>query len=390
MRYDAVIVGAGYCGAVTARCLADYGKQVLVLEKRDHISGNAYDYLDENQVLRHEYGPHIFHTDSKQAVDFLSRFTDWFPYEHRVLGYLEGKLVPIPFNLTSIEMLFQREKADHLKQVLIDAYGMDQKVPILELRKNEDPEIRELADYIFEHVFKYYTMKQWGYTAEEIDPAVTGRVPVLVSYDDRYFRNRYQQMPKKGYTAMFQRMLNHPGIHLELGTDSSSRLQVDPAQKKVFLDGQEYPGTVVYTGLVDDLLGCQLGELSYRSLEFEIETEDGDYQPVTTVNYPTPAKQHPYTRISEYKKMMLHPPVEKTTIAIEYPYAYDRHGKKGNVPYYPVFTEASRQRYQDYVSLLDGIQNLHLLGRLAEYRYYDMDAAVDAALELSRKLLAEG
>ena len=189
---------------------------------------------------------------------------------------------------------------------------------------------------------------------------------------------------------MFQRMLNHPGIHLELGTDSSARLKIDPETKKVFLDGQEYQGTVVYTGLVDELLDCRLGELSYRSLEFDVETKDGDYQPVTTVNYPTPAEQHPYTRISEYKKMMLHPPVGKTTIAIEYPYAYDRHGKKGNVPYYPVFTEASKQRYQDYVNLINGIPNLHLLGRLAEYRYYDMDAAVDAALELSRKLLAEG
>ena len=181
MGPDVIVVGAGFAGCVTARILADAGAQVLILERRNHIGGNAYDWLDENDVMRHEYGPHIFHTNSEKAIDFLSRFTEWYDYEHKVLGYIEGKLVPIPFNLHSIEMLFPKEKAEHLKEVLINVYGMGNKIPILELRKSDDLMIQELAEYIFEHVFKYYTMKQWGYTAEEIDPAVTGRVMTGIS-----------------------------------------------------------------------------------------------------------------------------------------------------------------------------------------------------------------
>jgi len=216
MEYDVIIVGAGFAGAVTARRFAEDGKKVLVLEKRRQIGGNAYDWLDENKVMRHEYGPHIFHTNSAEAVSFLSRFTEWYPYEHRVLGYVKGKLVPIPFNLTSIEMIFPEDKAERLKQKLVQAYGMEKKVPILELRKNTDPEILELADFIFENVFQYYTMKQWGLTVEEIDPAVTARVPVLVSYDDRYFQNTFQKMPREGYTAIFRKMLTPPNIAVRL------------------------------------------------------------------------------------------------------------------------------------------------------------------------------
>lgn len=384
---DVIIIGAGFAGAVSARVLAEGGKSILVLEKRNHIGGNAYDYLDENGVMRHEYGPHIFHTNSKEAVEFLSRFTDWYDYEHKVLGYIEGKLVPIPFNLTSIEQLFPKEKADHLKEVLISAYGMGNKVPILELRKNEDPEIQELAEYIFEHVFKYYTMKQWGYSAEEIDPAVTGRVPVLVSYDDRYFQDAFQKMPKEGYTRLFEKMLDHPNITVQLNTEGMDVLSVNSETKQIHFKDEPFDGIVIYTGLVDHLLNYVNGDLSYRSLEFEVETKEGQYQPVTTVNYPTPAEEHPYTRITEYKNMQYLPPKEKTTIAVEYPYSYDRKAEKGNVPYYPVFTDESKDRYQAYVDLLKDIPNIYLLGRLAEYKYYNMDAIVEAALHFCNTLV---
>ena len=387
MGPDVIIVGAGYAGCVTARILADAGKHVLILEKRNHIGGNAYDYLDENGVMRHEYGPHIFHTNSEQAFDFLSQFTDWYPYEHRVLGYIEDKLVPIPFNLKSIELLFPPEKATHLKEVLISVYGMNTKVPILELRKNDDPQIQELAEYIFEHVFKYYTMKQWGYSAEEIDPAVTGRVPVLVSYDDRYFQDQYQMMPAEGFTRMFEKMLDHENIMVQLETEAMNHLKIEPETGKVLYKGSICDKPVIYTGLVDQLLDYVNGDLPYRSLEFDVQTKEGQFQPVTTVNYPSPAEQYPYTRITEYKNMQKNPPKEKTTIAIEYPYVYDRKGEKGNVPYYPVFTDDSRQKYSDYVELLKNVPNIYLLGRLAEYKYYNMDAIVDAAIEFSYKLL---
>lgn len=387
MQADAIIVGAGYAGAVSARVFAEAGKHVLVLEKRPHVGGNAYDYMDENGVRRHEYGPHLFHTNSKRVVDYLSRFTDWYPYEQRVLGEVEEKLVPIPFNLKSIELCFPKEKADHLKQALINAYGMEKKVPILELRKNKDPEVNELAEYIFEHVFKYYTMKQWGYSADQIDPAVTARVPVHISYDDRYFQDSFQQMPKEGYTRMFERMLDHPNIEVRLNTDANALLKPDPKQGVITFSGEPYSGIVIYTGIIDSLLNYQLGELSYRSLWFDNETRQGDFQPVATVNYPTPASTHPYTRITEYKRMMEHPPVDRTTIAVEYPFAYARNAEKGNVPYYPVFTEESKARYQSYADLIKPIPNLYLLGRLAEYRYYNMDACVEAALDFCAALL---
>ncbi len=386
MNYDVIITGAGYAGAVSARILAEAGRNVLVLERRNHIAGNAYDEYDENGVRRHVYGPHLFHTNSRKAVEFLSRFTEWYPHEHRVLGFIEGKFVPVPFNLTSIEVLFEKEEAEHLKEELIRAYGMEKKVPIMELRKNEDPQIKALAEYIFEHVFKYYTMKQWGYTAEEIDPAVTARVPVHVSYDDRYFQDAYQMMPAEGYTAMFGKMLDHENITVLTGTEATDRLKAVPEEGRMYFDGEVFEGIVIWTGLVDELLGYRYGGLPYRSLEFDVHSEPDDFQPAATVNYPTPASVHPYTRISDYKKMMKEKPAGMTTVAVEYPYLYNRNGEKGNVPYYPVFTEDSKAQYERYAEELRRIPRLYLLGRLAEYRYYNMDAITERAIELCDEL----
>lgn len=381
MNYDVIVVGAGFAGAVSARRFAESGKKVLVLEKRSHIGGNAYDWMDENQVMRHEYGPHIFHTNSEEVVKFLSQFTEWYPYEHRVIGYVQGKFVPIPFNLTSIEMVFLKEQAEHLKAALIGAYGMEKKVPILELRKNPDPQIQQLADFIFENVFQYYTMKQWGLTVDQIDPAVTARVPVLVSYDDRYFQNTFQKMPKKGYTEIFRNMLKHPNIEVRLSVDALTLLKPVPDNGTILFDGEEFRGPVIYTGLTDALFGYALGELPYRSLNFDVQRKEGTYQPATTVNYPTPEAQHAYTRITEYKHMMETPPEQYTTIAVEYPLPYDRRGTLGRIPYYPVFTEENQKKYDEYAALAAKIPNLHLLGRLAEYRYYNMDAIVLQALQ---------
>ena len=386
MSYDVIIVGAGFAGATLAYNFAKDGKKVLVLEKRSHIGGNAYDYLDENGLDRHEYGPHIFHTNSKRVVDFLSNFTEWYPYEHRVLGNVNGFVVPIPFNLTSIEKSFDKEKAEHLIELLVKSYGMDKKVPILELKKNDDKDIKELADYIFEHVFKHYTMKQWGLTVEELDPAVTGRVPVLVSYDDRYFQDTYQIMPKEGYTHIFETMLTSELIDVVLNCDVHEKIKVDTDNKKIYFEDEEFIGKFVYTGAIDDLLNYELGALPYRSLEFDVQSKEGQYQLAATVNYPTPKEINGFTRISEYKLFMENPPVDKTTIAIEYPYAYDPHAEKGNIPYYPVFTEANQAKYNAYLERLKGIDNLYLSGRLAEYKYYNMDAIVDKALDLYEKI----
>lgn len=379
-KYDVIVVGAGFAGSVIANRFAHINKKVLIIEKRGQIGGNMYDYIDENGVRYHRYGPHIFHTSNKKVVDYLSEFTSWYPYEHRVLGKVDKKIVPIPFNLTSIEQCFDKEKADGLKKLLIDTYGLETKVPILELRKNENQAIKDLAEYIYEKVFKYYTMKQWGLNPEEIDPAVTGRVPVHISYDDRYFQDTYQQMPKDGYTAVFKNLLNSLNIEILLDTDCKDLIKIDSKNNKIYFKGEEFKGKLIYTGAIDELFDYCLGELPYRSLEFVEEVHDGNYQKCGTVNYPTPKEEDAFTRITEYKHLMEHCSSDKTTIAIEYPYAYNRHADKGNIPYYPIFTKEIEAKYNEYVNLANKFSNLYLLGRLAEFRYYNMDAIVDAAL----------
>lgn len=387
MKPDVIIVGAGFAGSVIAERYAnDANKNVLIIEKRSHIGGNMFDYIDDNGVRYHEYGPHIFHTNSKDVVDYLSQFTDWYPYEHRVLGVIEGKKVPIPFNLTSIEKCFDEAKAERLKQVLIEAYGMDTKVPILRLKENENEEVKELADFIYENVFKYYTMKQWGLTPEEIDPGVTARVPVLVGRDDRYFQDKYQCMPKNGYTAIFENMLASEKIEIMLNADAHEHLRVDLENNKVFFDNEEFTGPVIFTGAVDDLLNYQFGDLSYRSLDFDKQSHKDTYQEAATVNYPTPAEINGFTRITEYKLLMDTYSSDKTTIAVEYPLAYNRYSDKGNIPYYPIFTEEDKKKYESYCDKIKDISNLHLLGRLADYKYYNMDQIVARALMVYNKI----
>lgn len=387
MKPDVVVIGAGFAGAVLAeRFATQENKKVLVLEKRNHIGGNMYDYLDDNEVRRHEYGPHIFHTNSKEVVEYLSQFTTWYDYEHRVLGKVVGKEVPIPFNLTTLEACFEKEKAERIKKVLLESYQTDEKVPILRLKENEHEEICELADFIYEHVFKHYTMKQWGLSPEEIDPNVTGRVPVLIGRDDRYFQDTYQCMPKEGYTAVFEKMLNHQNIEIRLNTDAKALISVDTDKQAVLFNGEVVDIPVIYTGALDDLLDYQLGELPYRSLYFDVQSHHGKYQSAATINYPTPQSVDAFTRITEYKQLMEKAPEEKTTVAVEYPMAYDRHAEKGNIPYYPIFTVENMEKYEKYCELVAPISNLYLLGRLAEYKYYNMDAIIARALNLFKEI----
>ena len=387
-QFDVLVVGAGYAGGVAARALAEQGKRVLVLERRDHIGGNAYDRPDEAGVLIHQYGPHIFHTNDKKVFDWLSRFTQWRDYQHRVIANIPddkgGRMTyPVPFNLTSLETAFGPEEGKRLGDKLIAAYGAEKKVTILELRQNPDPEISSLADYVYEHVFVHYTMKQWGQKPEEIDPNTTARVPVFLSRDDRYFQDAYQGMPLEGYTPMFERMLDHPNITVELSCDALKRLKLEDGQ--IWLDGEVFEGAVIYTGQADELFGFSFGPLPYRTLDFDFETlERDDFQGYGTVNYTV---DEPYTRITEFKHLTGQDIPGVTTIVREYSKAYT--GAAGETPYYAIINPDNNARYDQYRQQAGKFGSLYLLGRLAEYKYYNMDAIAARALELADSLNEE-
>ena len=384
--YDCLVIGAGPAGAVAARELAERGgKRVLVLERRAHVGGNTYDRFDGHGVLIHQYGPHIFHTSSARVYEYLSRFTEWRPYEHQVVANIpqgEGRLeYPVPFNLVSLRAAFPPEDAARLEDKLVSAYGREKKVTILELRQNPDPEIAALADYVYDHVFVRYTMKQWGQTPEEIDPATTARVPVFLSEDCRYFQDQYQGMPLEGYTPLFQRMLDHPDITVELNCDAAARLRL--ADGAVYLDGAPFAGTVIYTGAADELFGCKYGRLPYRTLDFAFETHPVDFwQSRGTVNY---TMDRDYTRITEFKYLTGQELPGVTTIMKEYSRAYT--AAEGEVPYYAIINEANNALYARYRAEAERCPDFHLLGRLAEYKYYNMDAIAARALELCDELL---
>ena len=381
-HFDCLIVGAGYAGSVAARELAERGRlRVLVLERRDHIGGNAYDCLDESGILIHRYGPHIFHTSDQRVYSYLSRFTQWRDYQHRVLANVYGRYMPVPFNLSSLHMAFPGEKGTRLEEKLLSAYGEGARVTILSLREASDPEIREVADYVYEHVFVHYTMKQWGQTPEEIDPNTTARVPVFLSRDDRYFQDAYQGMPLEGYTPLFEKLLDHPGIAVELGTDALKRL--DLSGDRVRVDGEVFEGPVIYTGQADELFGFQFGPLPYRTLDFRFETlPRDDFQGYGTVNYTV---DEDYTRITEFKHMTGQVKPGVTTIVKEYSRSYT--GAPEETPYYAIINPENNALYARYQEAAGRFSNLHLLGRLAEYKYYNMDAIVARALELSDQLI---
>lgn len=368
--YDTIIAGAGIAGSVIARELAEGDRQkVLVLEQRNHIGGNCYDRMDEHGVWIHQYGPHIFHTNNEAVFSYLSRFTEWNLFEHEVTANIWGTLIPVPFNLNTLYKVYPREKASKLEKKLIQFYGMESRVPILELRKNKDRDIVEIADYVYKNIFLYYTMKQWGKNPEEIDEAVTARVPIVISYDNRYFADKYQGMPLNGYTKMFENILNHPNIEVKLNT-------------RFTLDRLSEGANVVYTGALDELLNRKFGTLPYRSLDFKFEYYEQDYfQQTGVVNYTV---NEDFTRITEFKHLTGQK-TKGTTIVKEYPKAYT--GKEDDIPYYAIENIESREIYEHYNSFVRNWDNFYLLGRLAEFQYYNIDAMVEKAIKLAKRMI---
>jgi len=373
--FDYIIVGTGFAGSVIAhRLAAEQNKKVLMIEKRSHIGGNCYDFIDENGINIHKYGPHLFHTDNKEVYEFLSKFAEFDPYEHLVLAYIDEKNVNIPFNFNTLYQLFSEERAKRFEKALLEHFLPNQKIPILELKKSADEDLQYLANYIYEKMFVNYTAKQWGVKPEEIDSSVTARVPVFVGNDNRYFHDKYQVIPKEGYSKIFERMLDHHNIDLLLDTDFDDLCHID--EQKIYYKGSEFKGKVIYTGPIDELFSYQYGVLEYRSIDLQFETVDQEFfQEVAVVNYPN---DHKFTRITEFKH--IHPiKTPKTTILKEYPQAFV---PNENVAYYPVFTKENQERYEAYNKLSSTINNLALVGRLAEFKYYDMDDVIERALEV--------
>jgi UDP-galactopyranose mutase len=370
-RWDWLIVGAGFTGAVLAERIAtQLDQSVLVIDRRGHIAGNAYD-RPENGLLVHHYGPHIFHTNSERVWTYLSRFTEWRPYFHHVLGMVDGRPVPIPFNLNSVLALFPPRMADRLCDILVERFGFGEKVPILKLRSESDPELRFLADYVYANIFEGYTLKQWGMRPEELSPSVTARVPIFVSRDDRYFQDRYQAMPRDGYAALFQRLLDHPRISVELNVEYKDALSSVQHDRTVF------------TGPIDEFFDYAHGPLPYRSLRFERRVEPrSSGLPVGTVNYPN---EFDFTRVSDQRFLSGAPDAEPLLIT-EYPEPYV---VGVNEPYYPIpntATTALRDLYLSTAATLEG--RVFFAGRLGDYAYYNMDQACARALALFEKRIA--
>lgn len=373
MKFDWLIVGAGFTGAVFAERIASQLDQtVLLVEQRNHIGGNAYDYYDEHGVLIHQYGPHIFHTNAAHVWDYLSQFTEWRPYYHRVLGVVDGQQVPIPFNLNSLYALFPPRYADKLADELLAQYGFNVKVPILKIMDSaKSPDLKFLAEYIYKNVFHSYTLKQWNLKPEELSPAVTARVPIYISRDDRYFQDTYQGMPKLGYTALFQNLLNHRNIKVLLNTN----------YREIINDVQYQ--RMIYTGPIDQFFDHVHGELPYRSLDFRfIHDTQEQWQTVGTVNYPN---EYHYTRITEFKHLTGQRCYGSTYVE-EYPQPYIR-GQ--NIPYYPIPRDEYKELYRRYQTEAQALNDAVIFaGRLADYQYYNMDQAVARALSLFQKLVA--
>ncbi|HET6145656.1 MAG TPA: UDP-galactopyranose mutase [Candidatus Acidoferrales bacterium] len=360
--FDYLIVGAGFAGCVLAERLASAsGKKVLICDKRPHIAGNAYDHYNDDGILVHKYGPHIFHTNSLEVFDYLSRFTEWRPYEHRVLASVDGMHMPIPINLDTLNRMYATNLTSMDAEKFLDSMA-ERKEKIL---TSEDIVVNKVGRHLYEKFVRGYTRKQWGMDPSELDSSVLARVPVRTNRDDRYFTDVYQAMPLHGYTRMFERMLDHPNIKVLLNASYAEVVKDVPFEE------------LIYTGPVDEFFDYRFGPLPYRSLHFKHETKECEfYQEAPVINYPN---THAYTRVTEFKYLtgQRHP---KTSIVFEYP-------RSEGDPYYPIPTKQNANLYAQYKTLADSTLHVHFVGRLATYKYYNMDQVAGQALHTYAKIV---
>ena len=369
MSQTNIIVGSGFSGSTMARLIAEkLDEKVVVVDKKDHIAGNSYDYRDENGIMIHKYGSHIFHTNNEKVWSFLKKFTVFNTYMHEVVGIIDGIEAQIPFNFTTLYQIFPETLAKRLEEKLLKKFEYNKKVPILEFQKQDDEDLKFLAEYVYEKIFLNYTTKQWGVSPKDVDGAVTARVPVYLSKDNRYFQDKYQGIPLEGYTKVVEKMLDHPNIEVVLNKDFAEFKKENSDLVK--------NARIFYTGSIDEFFDYKFGKLPYRSVNFKFETHNREfYQTHACINYPN---NYDFTRIHEYKHY-LNDKSEKTVIAKEYSEFFEL-GK--NERYYPIASEENAKLYQKYLDEAKNLKDVYFFGRLGDYKYYNMDLAVARAIEL--------
>ncbi len=374
-----IIVGAGFSGSILARKIAEEcGRRVEIIEKRPHIGGNMYDEYDKYGILIQRYGPHFLNTNKYWIIEYLSRYAKMFPHDTHLLSFIDGKYIQLPFNFRTMQQLVGAKKSEALLAKLRERFGRRDRVPIFELVESDDKDVRAYGNLLFEKAYRTYTAKQWGLEPEQIDRSVLERVPMAMSFDARYLNKDFQYLPKKGYTEIFRNLLNHKNIEVTLNTDALAHIRFDEKNHIITYDGEAVE-LLVFTGNIDELFGLKYGRLPYRSLDIRYTYQNKkSILPEEIVSYP----QAPgYTRSTEYKKFTygLNQDIPVSMIATEYPLEYDPNDEKANIPYYPVLTEDSRKRYDRYLTEACGYGNIVLCGRLAEFKYYNMDVCIEHA-----------